>query len=160
HAVTSLVAWGQTADELQTLFGGRGLATLTHADGERYRDAMLGRGLRQTTVCRRLKHARQMMEDAVRLGHLPANPFRHVRQRQGDRSERRAYVPVADALRVIAHCPNVWWRLLVALARFGGLRTPSEPFSLTWGDIDWERGRLTVTSPKTKGCGKPHQVVP
>lgn len=32
---------------------------------------------------------------------------------------------------VIGHCPNVWWRLLVALARFGGLRTPSEPFSFT-----------------------------
>src|SRR5262249_26977045 len=105
-------------------------------------------------------HARQMLEDAVRLGHLTANPWKHVRQRQGDPSERRAYVPVEDAQRVIERCPNVWWRLLVALARFGGLRTPSEPFSLTWADVDWERGRITVPSPKTRSSGKAHRTIP
>ncbi len=61
---------------------------------------------------------------------------------------------------MIDHCPNVWWKLLVALARFGGLRTPSEPFSLTWGDVDWERGRVTVPSPKTEHAGKPHRTIP
>jgi hypothetical protein len=35
-------------------------------------------------------------------------------------------VPVADIERVIEACPNAYWRLLVALARFAGLRTPSE----------------------------------
>ncbi len=160
HAVASLVAWGQSADEMKALFAGRPLVALTHADGELYRKAMQDRGLRATTVHKRLGHARQMLEDAVRLGHLTANPFRHVRQRQGDPSERRAYVPVDDARRVIDRCPNVWWRLLVALARFGGLRTPSEPFSLTWADVDWERGRLTVPSPKTKSGGKPHRTIP
>ncbi len=85
---------------------------------------------------------------------------RHVRQRMGDVSERRAYVPVADIARVIEHCPNVWWKLLVALARFGGLRIPSEAFSPTWGDVDWERNRLTVPSPKTRSHGKPRRVSP
>ena len=101
-----------------------------------------------------------MLEDAVRLTHITANPFRHVRQRMGDVSERRAYVSVADVSRVIDHCPNVWWKLLVALARFGGLRIPSEAFSLTWGDVDWERNRLTIPSPKTRAHGKPHRVIP
>jgi len=31
---------------------------------------------------------------------------------------------------------------------------------LTWGDIDWERCRLTVPSPKTEGQGKPYRVIP
>jgi integrase len=156
----SLIAWGQTVKELTALLGDKALTELTHTNGEAYRSAMRERGLRMTTVNKRLIHAKQMMGDAVRLGHIPANPFEHVRQRQGDPSERRAYVPVADVQRVIEHCPNVWWRLLVALARFAGLRTPSESFSLTWGDVDWERGRLSVPSPKTEHSGKGHRVIP
>jgi integrase len=63
--------------------------------------------------------------------------------------------------RVIEHCPNVWWRLLVALARFTGLlRVPSEAFSLTWGDVNWERGRLSVPSPKTGHMSKSYRVIP
>lgn len=142
-----------------------------HADGEAYRTAMQARALRPTTNHKRLGHARQMLEDAVRAGHLPANPWRHVRHRAGDPSERRAYVPVATAGQVIDHCPNVWWRLLAALARFGGLRIPSEAFSLTWGarpatsrrptnsssrgsksrPRGWWRSRNTTTRPRSSG---------
>jgi hypothetical protein len=63
---------------MTNLLGERALASLTHADGEAYRAAMQARKLRSTTVHERLGHARQMLEDAVRLGHLPTNPFRHV----------------------------------------------------------------------------------
>src|SRR5262249_1866998 len=160
HKPTSLRAWGQTVAALVEQFGGRPLASLAHSDGEVFRSVMQGRGLRATTIHKRLGHARQMLEDAVRLAHVSANPWKHVRQRSGDPSERRAYVPIADAERVIDHCPNVLWKLLVALARFGGLRVPSEAFSLTWGDVDWERGRLSVPSPKTEHVGKPHRVIP
>lgn len=160
HAVQSLIAWGQAVKELKGLLGTRKLVSLTHTDGEAYRGAMLARELRETTVHKRLTHARQFLEDAVRFGHITANPWKYVRQRAGDQCERRAYVPVKDVSRIIDHCPNVWWKLLVALARFGGLRIPSEAFSLTWGDVDWERGRLSVPSPKTQHQGKPHRVIP
>src|SRR5499427_6704812 len=86
HKPTSLRAWGQTVAALVEQFGGRPLATLAHADGETFRAAMQGRGLRATTIHKRLGHARQMLEDAVRLGHVSANPWRHVRQRSGDPS--------------------------------------------------------------------------
>ncbi len=160
HKPTSLRAWGRTVAGLVEQFGPRPLTGLVHADGEAFRNTLQGRGLRATTIHKRLGHARQMLEDAVRLGHIAANPWKHVRQRGGDPSERRAYVPLANVERVIDHCPNVWWRLLVGLARFGGLRVPSEAFSLTWGDVDWERGRLSVPSPKTEQLGKPHRVIP
>jgi integrase len=160
HKPTSLRAWGQTAAELSQLFGPRPLASLAHADGEAFRGAMQARGLRPTTIHKRLGHARAILEDAVRLGHLQANPWKHVRQRAGNPAERRAYVSIADAERVIEFCPNVWWRLLVALARFGGLRVPSEALSLAWADVDWERGRLVVPSPKTEHLGRPHRVIP
>lgn len=156
----SLIAWGQTVTELIGILGAKPLVELAHADGEAYRTAMQRRGLRMTTINKRLIHARQTLEDAVRFGHIVANPWKHVRQRQGDPSERRAYVSIADTNRVLEHCPNVWWKLLVALARFAGLRTPSESFSLTWNDIDWERGRISVPSPKTEASGKTHRVIP
>lgn len=160
HKATSLRAWGQTAADLIRHFGPRPLASLSHTDGEAFRAAMQTRGLRTTTIHKRLGHARQMLEDAARQGHVVSNPWRHVRHRGGDPSERRAYVPITDVERVIEHCPNVWWKLLVALARFGGLRVPSEAFSLNWGDVDWERGRLTVSSTKTERQGKPYRVIP
>lgn len=160
HKPTSLRAWGQTVDAIVERFGGHLLRSLVHANGEAFRSAMQERGLRATTIHKRLGHARQMFEDAVRLGHISANPWKHVRQRSGDPSERRAYVTVPDAERVISHCPSMSWKLLVALARFGGLRVPSEAFSLTWGDIDWERSRLSIPSPKTGHLGKPHRVIP
>lgn len=160
HKPTSLRAWGQTVAGLVEQFGPRPMASLVHADGEAFRAVLQARELRATTIHKRLGHARQMLEDAVRLSHVSANPWKHVRQRSGDPSERRAYVAIGDVERVIEHCPSVLWKLLVALARFGGLRVPSEAFSLTWGDVDWERGRVSVPSPKTEHLGKPHRIIP
>src|SRR5262249_34665556 len=84
HKHTSLRAWGQTVAGLVEQFGPRPLASLAHADGEAFRAAMQGRELRATTIHKRLGHARQMLEDAVRLGHIASNPWKHVRQRSAD----------------------------------------------------------------------------
>ncbi len=47
------------------------------------------------------------------------------------------------------------------LARFGGLRCPSEIVGLTWEDVDWQTGRLTVRSPKTEHhTGKESRQIP
>ena len=48
-------------------------------------------------------------------------------------------------------CPDDEWRAIVGLCRFAGLRCPSELVGLKWGDVNWEKGRLTVRSPKTAG---------
>jgi hypothetical protein len=39
---------------------------------------------------------------------------------------------------------------LFALSRYAGLRCPSEHLALRWADIDWERNRMHVRSPKTE----------
>ena len=54
---------------------------------------------------------------------------------------------VIDA--VLDRCPGVFWRLVIALGRYAGLRIPSEVAGLAWDDIAWDTGRLTVRSPKT-----------
>ena len=66
-----------------------------------------------------------------------------------------------QATAVLDACPNADWRLIFALARFGGLRTPSETLLLRWSDVDWEHGRMTVHSPKTEHHdGKGSRLVP
>jgi integrase len=50
---------------------------------------------------------------------------------------------------VLEACPDIEWRAIVALSRYGGLRCPSEQVLLSWQDIDWESGRVRITSPKT-----------
>ena len=45
-------------------------------------------------------------------------------------------------------CPDNEWRLLVVLARYGGLRIPSELVGLTWDDVDWDRGVMRISVPK------------
>jgi integrase len=60
------------------------------------------------------------------------------------------FVSHEEAQRVLDACPDAEWRLVFALARYGGLRCPSELVGLRWGDIDWARSRIVVHSPKTE----------
>lgn len=158
----SLIAWGQVIDALTGFLGADcPLVDVTPAKGEAFRQSMLAADLRATTIHKRLQHARMFFAHAKRHGLVNANPFEFVRHRPGDASERRAYVPAADVQRAIDHAPNGTWKLLIALSRFAGLRVPSEALSLRWQDVDWERGRLTVPSPKTQHlAGRSYRVIP
>ena len=158
----SLIAWGQVARSLVEFFGADcPLHSITPASAEAFRQYMVKAGYRQTTVHKRLQHARMFFAVAQQRGLVNQNPFEHVRQRPGDAAERRAYVPVADVLRLMDYCPNDTWRVLLALGRFGGLRIPSEAFSLKWVDVDWEHNRLLVPSPKTEHLpGRGYRVMP
>ena len=63
---------------------------------------------------------------------------------------RQFFVSRESADTLIAACPDSQWRLMVALSRYGGIRTPSETLALKWGDINWERNRIRIPSPKTE----------
>ncbi len=63
---------------------------------------------------------------------------------------REYFLSRQDAEKLLGACPNIEWKLIFALARFAGLRTPSETLLLRWPNIDWERGRMLVRSPKTE----------
>jgi integrase len=155
------VVWGQVMRDLQAFFGPDcDVTRLTIDDGEKFRLYLKARGLADYTITKRLQKARQFFHYAVRRGWTSRNPFVGVTHRGGNPADRRVYVPVAHVLRLMDYCPNNTWRLLLALARFGGLRIPSEAFGLKWGDIDWERGRLTVPSPKTASRGIPYRIIP
>jgi len=171
----SLLAVGQAVRNLKSFFGeGRTLESLTPGDAEDFRrwlatDARSeshGRrrtnsaGLSPATVGRRLKYARNLIGDAVKRRLIAANPFADLKTPASTNPDRLAYVPVADVERLIEATPDREWKLLLAMSRHLGVRVPSEPFSLTWNDIDWERGRIRLPSPKTAVHGKTVRVVP
>jgi integrase len=59
-------------------------------------------------------------------------------------------VSAADYEKMLAACPNQEWRTIIALARYGGLRCPSEVALLRWSDVHWSKNRFFVRSPKTE----------
>ena len=63
--------------------------------------------------------------------------------------------------RIIEAMPDSQWRAVIALARIGALRCPSEVLSLRWCDIDWAGGWMNVRSPKNEHHpGKESRQVP
>ncbi|HEX4380799.1 MAG TPA: hypothetical protein VH022_12230, partial [Candidatus Acidoferrum sp.] len=77
------------------------------------------------------------------------NPFAEVSAKSVVKLDRRRFVTLDETAKLLDACPNQTWRTVVGLARFGGLRCPSEVFSLGWQDIDWENRRIVDQSPKT-----------
>ena len=112
--------------------------------------AMLRAKYAGATAARTIKRAKQFFAAAVRKDLLSRNPFAECRAGHQSNPARSCFVSQADTAAVLAACPDVEWRLIVALCRYGGIRCPSELLTLTWADVDWERGRFRVHAPKTE----------
>ncbi|MBN1362962.1 MAG: site-specific integrase [Sedimentisphaerales bacterium] len=111
---------------------------------------LIAQGLSENTVRRTCGIARQFFRAAVRRGLAASNPFTDLKTAVQGNKAREFFVSRQDIEKVLEACPDAQWRLIVALARYGGLRTPSETLALTWSDVDWEKGKMLVRSPKTE----------
>ncbi len=149
-AATHLV-FGHTRRCLLDFFDeGVDVSTITSIDAENWRRSLkTEHDLAANTIRRRTGIARQFFAHACKRGIIAVNPFAGMAANVVANPSRFYYVSREQIDRVIDECPCGQWRLLVALARYGGLRVPSEALSLEWKDIDWDRGRMTVKSPKT-----------
>ena len=138
------------AADLRAHFGpDRPLRSVTPGDADDYR-LHLAETLGRNTVARRVGRAKQVFHAAVRKELIGRNPFAGQKTQVRGNPDKFHFVTREEAERVLAACPDAQWRLIVALARFGGLRCVSELLPLTWDDVDWERNRMTVHSPKTE----------
>lgn len=129
---------------------GRTLASIKAGDAEDFRQHLLGQGKAENTVRRSIGRARQFFNDAKKRDLIRANPFEGMAAAVRPNAERFHFVSREDADKVLDACPDAQWRLIFALARFGGLRCPSEVLALTWNDVNWERNRIRIPSPKTE----------
>ena len=98
----------------------------------------------------------------MRLELIDRNPFSSKRISTSlPKPKQKEFVEHEFAAKIIDHLPDAQWRLLFALARWGGLRIPSEPRLLTWNDVNWDELNITVASPKTERHeGHEQRVIP
>ncbi len=147
---TALV-YGHTRRNLIDYFGaGKPLAEITPGDADKWRLYLIGLKLSDNTVRRRCGIAKQFFRAAVRRKLLVANPFADLKAAIQANAKRFYFISKEEAAKVLEACPDAQWRLLFALSRYGGLRCPSEHLALRWGDVDWDKGRILIRSPKTE----------
>jgi integrase len=156
--------WSNTRRNLLAFFGSdKPLAEITTGDARdferylktearenRYVSAKASDGLSRATVGKRIKNCKQFFADAVERELIAKNPFSSLKGQSQTNSERQSFITRSTAELVFKACPDVEWRLIFALSRFGGLRCPSEHIELRLQDVDWERERFLVHSPKTE----------
>jgi integrase len=157
----SLTNLGQVQKFAVGFFGPtRELSRITTGDAKDWRRALAER-YAEATIAMHVKRMRQLYADAIDRKLVTENPFRSVYAGTQSNPDRMYYVSRDDMAKVIEACPDAQWRLLFAMARYAGLRVPSEIRALKWSDIDFGRNRFTVQAAKTEHhVGKSRRTVP
>jgi integrase len=168
--------WNHTFRNLLKFFGKETLLTSIHvgnakdfekylASGSarmhRYGETPSGVGLSRNTIKKRISNTKTLFHDAVNRKLIPSNPFSDLKSSVGANRDRDYFVTQEETYKAINACPDAEWRLIIALARFGGIRIPSELVALQWSDINWEEEKITIHSSKTEHHqGKGIRIIP
>lgn len=93
----------------------------------------------------------ELFAAALRERLVIENPFNTAGIKKAVRPNRAReyFVSLDEAQRLLDACVGSEERLMVGLARFAGLRMPSEIRDLRWSDFDAAGRTLTIRSPKT-----------
>ncbi len=157
----TLINYRATQRKLEEHFGADHLISSINAGHARdYREWMVKR-YADATVSREIKRAKQFFEYAVDCELLLKNPFRTIKAGPQTNSNRKVFVDELTIDAVLDACPNNEWRLIVALARYGGLRIPSELTHLTWDCVDWDKHKIIIHDQKNSRIdGHEVRVIP
>jgi integrase len=141
----------KTAGNLLIAFFGKDkkVSEITPAEGETFFHHLTGKGYAKATISRAMRRAITFFKFAQKSQFVLDNPFQGIKLPKQTNKSRMAFIDRATIDKLLDQCPNNFWRLVISLARFGGLRIPSELRELTWDGVDWAAGKLKVISPKT-----------
>ncbi len=130
----------------------RPINQITASDAQQFVRYMVDNGLAANSSARRKTGlAKQFFRSAIREGvYRASNPFEGISCNVRADKSRQAFIDRETIEKVIDACPNAEWRLMVALARYGGLRINTEPPELRWSEIDFAKSIMRVRSPKTE----------
>ncbi|MEQ8849899.1 phage integrase SAM-like domain-containing protein [Botrimarina sp.] len=146
---STIAASEATHKHLRKFFGdAKPLRDIRKGDAARWRIAA-SKGRAENTLRKWVANAKKLFNAAIADELIERNPFDGMPSQPVENREREHFVSVADAAKVLAACPSVEWKLIFGLARFGGLRCPSEVLALRWGDVLWDQNRFIVRSDKT-----------
>jgi len=138
---------------------------ITCGDGDRFhrwlkhKKKQNGKPLAPNYIHKIVKTSRQVFAYAMADKLIDNNPFEDVKAPEQISDDRDFEIsPVMTEKILKAASPK--YTLISALARYAGLRCPSELAGLRWSDFVWDQDRFVVHSPKTEHCGKTTRVVP
>ena len=135
------------------------LKDVTRADAKKWRIWIAEKGNRRDkkrkslssdTVRRRTGLAKQFFKEAVERGYIKENPFSKLTSATQGNESRQHFVTHEIIDRCIKFSPCIDWRTILALARYGGFRVPSELVVLKWKHVDLENRRMIVNASKTE----------
>lgn len=149
----TMTTYKQVTASLTEYFGkDKPIDQITEFDAEAWVRWMRGtKKLAKATARRRSGHARMIFRAARKARLVPVNVFEDLVCTVPGNKARARFIDRETVNKIMEHCPDEQWKLIVGLARFGGVRVPSEIIPLKWQDIDWAGGRFLVHSCKTEG---------
>ena len=138
------------------------LRDITERDAAEFRTWLeTEEGQSENTLRRRCGRARQFFTAAIKAKLIEENPFDGMPVSVGGSKDKARFITEAESQKILKACPDLQWRLIFSLCRYGGVRCPSEILALTWENILWDSQRIIVTAPKTKRyAGHETRVIP
>ena len=163
----TIVRYRNHTQPLRDYFGnGRDVAGITAGDADRWlrwlrqQEKKIGTGrFAVNYIFKIVQTSRQAFAAAVKDNLLAANPLANLRVPEQVSVDRDFEISLEMTERIL-NAANPKYRLIVALARYAGLRIPSELIGLRWSEVAWSENRFIVHSPKTEHCGKFSRIVP
>ncbi len=162
----TILLWRQTAVRIRESFGSLTISAVTAKHANDFKRWLLssvekgGAGYASTSAGKHMAVTKAFLQEAVDAGIVNVNPFgKVVIDRQRNRTRQR-FIDSGVITQVISLVDDQEFQAVVALSRWGGLRTPSEPFAMQWKHIDWDRKRIEVQSVKTRSKGRPTREIP
>ena len=134
------------------------LDKVTPALLQAFTSQLLAQGLSAQSVQNTHRLLHRALADAVKWGLLGRNPCDLVDPPRASRPQPRA-LTAAEVAQLLAACADDPLGPLVTVAVLTGLRQ-GELLGLQWGDIDWERGELSIVRSLQRVRGQGLVVVP
>lgn len=106
--------------------------------------------LSKATVSRRIRWARQLLTFAVKKNAVGVSPFAGVSGYSEVNRSRDFFVQAEVIELLMTKTVDAEFCAILALARYGAVRCPSEVLPFEWTQINWETNTMVIKAPKTK----------
>jgi integrase len=146
EAASTRKRWANVVKKLE-IFGSATLAGVTPGDCDRIaRD--LRKAYKSSHAGKILSDFKQIFTAAIKDRLITDNPFDAIDCRSQHDKSREAFIDRETVEKLLGNA-DPQFRALISLARYAGLRVPSEPLALKWEHIDWAESKITILAPKT-----------
>ncbi|MFB3431811.1 MAG: tyrosine-type recombinase/integrase [Phycisphaerales bacterium] len=158
----TLQVYHQAIRSLHEYFGEQHpLDSITPREASAWASDLAKSTLADATQSKRIHTVKAIFNRAVEWELFDRSPFQKIKSGSQANPDRLRYVDASIIQDVLNFCPDDEWRGVICLARFAGLRCPSEISRLTWHHVDLDRRRMLVLSSKTEHhAGKGRRTVP